>query len=51
MAVKEKISTQEIEESKRIVAEFEQRKASGDELTFGEIYDWTCHQKIVDGDY
>lgn len=51
MTVKEKVSAEEIEESKRIVAEFEQRKANGGEFTADEIYDWTCNQKIVDGDY
>lgn len=51
MTVKAEVTEEEFEESKRIVAEFERRKANGDEFTLSEIYDWTCHQKILDGDY
>ena len=51
MTVKAEVSEEEIEESKRIVAEFQQLQVGGKTFTADEIYDWTCHQKIVDGDY
>ncbi|AIN18937.1 hypothetical protein ACIOG3_03815 [Yersinia rochesterensis] len=40
----------DIQESIEAVKEYEQLKKDGHQFTLDEIYDWTAHQRIIDGE-
>lgn len=41
---------QDIKESIETVKEYERLKEEGHQFTQDEIYDWTAHQRIIDGE-